>query len=81
MKESTWKGMLTGAAGGLVTWWAMDRFYKLAKASLSRHSLIPYSIGAGMGAAYGGLVVKRYRRPITRVPLGAALRLVSKGLK
>jgi hypothetical protein len=75
MKESTWKGILTGAAGGLVTWWAMDRFYKLAKASSSHHSFIPYCIGAGMGAAYGGLVVKRYPRPIARVPLGAAVYL------
>ncbi len=75
MKESTWKGMLTGAAGGLVGWWAIDRFYKLARASTSTDTLVPYFVGAGLGVAYGALIVSRDSRPIVRVPLGAAVYL------
>jgi hypothetical protein len=75
MRERTWKGVLTGMAGGLVAWWAVDRFYRLARASSSRQALIPYCVGAGAGAAYGGLVIGHNRRAITRVPLGAAVYL------
>jgi hypothetical protein len=75
MKESAWKGMVTGAAGGLVAWWAIDRFYRLARASSSGHELLPYCVGAGIGAAYGSLVLARHPLPIARVPLGAAVYL------
>jgi len=75
MRESTWKGMLTGVAGGLVAWWAIDRFYRLARASSSSHALVPYCIGAGLGVAYGGLVLQRNPPAIARVPLGAAVYL------
>ncbi len=75
MRESTWKGLITGAAGGLVAWWAINRFYRLARASSSSHALVPYCVGAGLGAAYGGFVVGRHPRPIARVPLGAAVYL------
>ncbi len=67
--------MLTGIAGGLVAWWAIDRFYRLARESSSRHAFLPYCVGAGLGAAYGAFVVRRYPRPIARVPLGAAVYL------
>jgi hypothetical protein len=75
MNESAWKGLLTGAAGGLVAWWAIDRFYRLARTSSSRHALAPYCIGAALGAAYGGFVVGRGHSAVARVPLGAAVYL------
>ena len=75
MRRSEWKEMLTGAAGGLVAWWAIDRFYKLARASSSTHSLLPYCAGAAIGAAYGVIVLGPGSRPIARVPLGAAVYL------
>ncbi len=96
MRESWWKGMITGAAGGLVAWWAMDRFYKLARASSTGHAVLPFYAGAGLGAAYGGIVLRQHPAAIARLPLGAALymakpereqprnlamRLASKGLK
>jgi len=67
--------MLTGAAGGLVAWWAIDRFYRLARANSSGEALVPYLVGAGIGAAYGGFVLRRNHRAIARVPLGAAVYL------
>ena len=74
--ESVWKGMMTGFAGGLVGWWAVNRFYRMARASSRRHVLAPYWIGAGAGAAYGVLVLSRKRIPqIARVPLSAAVYL------
>ena len=79
MRQSTWKGLVTGAAGGLVAWWAVDRFYKLARASSSSHAFVPYCLGAALGAAYGGLVIGRHPRPIARVPLGAAVYLADPG--
>ena len=75
MKESAFKGLLTGAAGGLVAWWAVDRFYRLARRSSSSHALVPYCIGAALGAAYGGFVIQRQSSAIVRVPLGAAVYL------
>ena len=75
MKESVSKGLLTGAAGGLVTWWAIDRFYQMARARSSSRALIPFCVGAGLGLGYGGLVLRRHPRPIARVPLGAAVYL------
>lgn len=75
-KEGIWKGMLTGFAGGVVGWWAVDRFYRMARASSRRHALLPYCVGAGLGAAYGGLLIAGSRSPrIARVPLGAAIYL------
>lgn len=74
--ESVWKGTMTGFAGGLVGWWAVNRFYRMARASSSRHALVPYCIGAGAGAAYGALVLSRKKAPrIARVPLSAAVYL------
>jgi hypothetical protein len=77
MKKKYWKGMLTGVAGGLVAWWAIDRFYRLARASSSSHGLVPYCLGAGAGVTYGALVLARHPRPIARVPLGAAVYLAN----
>src|SRR4051812_20101081 len=65
--------MLTGAAGGLVAWWAIDRFYRMARASSSRHAFVPYCVGAALGAAYGVLVLRGHPHAIARVPLGAAV--------
>jgi len=68
--------MLTGFAGGVVGWWAVDRFYKMARASSSRHALVPYCVGAGIGGAYGAFLLSRKQTPrIARVPLGAAVYL------
>lgn len=75
MRESTWKEFVTGAAGGLVAWWAMRRFYRLARASSSRHSLAPYCVGAGIGLAYGWLVLRGGHAAIAKVPLAAAVYL------
>jgi hypothetical protein len=75
MKRSTWRELVTGAAGGLVAWWAVDRCYRLARASSSSDALVPYCVGAAVGAAYGQFVIGRQKRAITRVPLGAALYL------
>lgn len=77
IKESTWKGLITGAAGGLVAWWAVDRLYRLSRESSSRHALIPYCVGAGIGAGYGIFVLRRHHPPIARVPLGAAVYLAN----
>ena len=67
--------MVTGAAAGLVAWWAIDRFYKLGRESSSGHRLAPFCVGAALGLGYGGLVLARHPRPIARVPLGAAVYL------
>lgn len=75
MQESTWKGLLTGIAGGLVAWWAVDRFYRLARASSIGRASVPYWIGAGIGAGYGATVIRGKRTPLARVPLGAAVYL------
>ena len=77
MAENAWKAIVTGAAGGLVAWWAIDRFYRLARTSSSSGALMPYCVGAALGAAYGQFVIRRYKRPITRVPLGAAVYLAN----
>lgn len=77
MEKSTWKGLLTGVAGGLVSWWAVDRFYRLSRASSDRHALVPYCIGAGIGAAYAALVVSSETPSIARLPLGAAIYLAN----
>src|SRR5947209_18874416 len=75
MQESIWKGLFTGAAGGLVAWWAVDRFYRMARASSRGQALAPYCIGAGLGVAYGEMVLRKRHPPLARVPLGAALYL------
>lgn len=75
MTENYRKAIITGAAGGLVAWWAVDRFYKLARASSTGKAFAPYCIGAAAGVAYGQFVVRRSRNPIARVPLGAAVYL------
>ncbi len=75
MRESTWKGLLSGAAAGMVAWWAVDRFYRLARGSSTRHDLAPYCAGAAAGAAYGWLVLRHNPHAVARVPLGAALYL------
>ena len=73
MRESVWKGLMTGMAGGLVAWWAVDRFYRLARTSASREAFGPYCVGAAIGVAYGVFVA--HRSALTRVPLGAAVYL------
>ena len=73
MRESTWKGILSGAGGGLVAWWAVDRFYRLARKSSQQHSFAPYLAGAGLGVVYGVLVLGKHPPAIARVPLGAAM--------
>ncbi len=76
MKESIGKGLLTGFAGGVVCWWAIDRFYRMARQSSRRHAIAPYAAGAGLGAAYGAFLLARRDAPkIARLPLGAALYL------
>lgn len=75
MRENAWKGFLTGAAGGLVAWWAVDRFYRMARRSSGYEALAPYCAGALAGLAYGALVIQRTPSTIVRVPLGAAVYL------
>jgi hypothetical protein len=75
MRESTWKGFITGAGAGLVACWAVDRFYRLARETSSRHALAPYCAGAVAGAAYGAFVLGRPSNAIARVPVGAAVLL------
>jgi hypothetical protein len=74
-RQNVWKGMLTGAAGGLVAWWALDRFYTLARATSSKRALIPYCAGAALGGIYGLFVLRHHPDGIARVPLGAAVYL------
>jgi hypothetical protein len=64
-------------AGGLVAWWAVDRFYRMARVSSSSQALVPYCVGAGLGVAYGELVLRRHPPAIARVPLGAAIYLAN----
>jgi hypothetical protein len=75
MRENAWKAFLTGAAGGLVAWWAVDRFYRMGQRSSGYDALGPYCAGALAGVAYGILMVKPKSRTIVRVPLGAAVYL------
>jgi len=76
MNRSTWKGALTGFGGGLVGWWAADRFYRLARSNSRQHAILPYCVGAVAGVAYGVFVVSRKSAPnVLRVPLGAAVYL------
>lgn len=67
------KGVLAGLAGGMVASWAVNRFYRLAREGSQERSILPYLIGAGIGAAYA-TVIQRHDFPLfARVPLGAAL--------
>ena len=75
MRESTWKGFITGASAGLVACWAVARFYNLARETSSRHAFAPYCVGAIAGAAYGALVLGRSSNGIARLPVGAAVYL------
>lgn len=74
MAERTFlKGMIAGAAGGMVAAWAVNRFYDMARESSHTRSIFPYLLGAGVGAAYA-TYVHRWPVPLAaRVPLGAAL--------
>jgi|GEM_PF-1894436 hypothetical protein len=67
------KGVIAGAAGGMVAAWAFNRFYDMARESSEMHSMFPYLLGAGMGAAYATYVHRRPVPLVARVPLGAAL--------
>lgn len=58
-------------------WWAVDRFYRLSRASSNRHALVPYCIGAGIGAAYAASVLGSEMPSIARLPLGAAIYLAN----
>jgi hypothetical protein len=75
MRDSVSKGLLTGIAGGLVAWWAIDRLYKLARDSSPTQALAPFCAGAAIGAGYGAFVLRGHPSPIARVPLGAAVYL------
>jgi hypothetical protein len=54
MRDGVSKGLVTGVAGGLVVWWAIDRFYKLARENSATDALTPFCAGAALGVAYGG---------------------------
>lgn len=75
MEQSFWRKVLAGAAGGLVAWWSVDRFYRLARVSSRAHSLAPYCLGAGIGVTYGVFFLRGNVSSIARVPLGAAIYL------
>ncbi|MBZ5586916.1 MAG: hypothetical protein LAQ30_32965 [Acidobacteriia bacterium] len=75
MRETTWKGVLAGMAGGLMGAWAVARFYRMARTSSRGQALAPYCIGAAMGASYGAFILSRDVPAVARVPLGAALYL------
>lgn len=67
------KGMIAGMAGGMVAAWAINRFYDMARESAATRSIVPYLVGAGVGAAYTTYVQRRPVPLVARVPLGAAL--------
>jgi hypothetical protein len=67
------KGMIAGAAGGMVAAWAINRFYDMARESSQGRSMFPYLLGASIGATYATYVQRRPVPLVARVPLGAAL--------
>lgn len=73
MEKRILKGMIGGAAAGMVASWAAHRFYDLARESSRSKALIPYLVGAGVGAAYGTMILRREVPMLARVPLGAAI--------
>ncbi len=75
MKEKTWKGLVTGMAGGLVAAWSVARFYRMARRSARGEALAPYAVGAAIGAAYGAFILTRDVPVMARIPLGAAVYL------
>jgi len=77
MRESIPKTVLAGAAAGLVVWWSVYRFYRMARDRSHRHATAPYCAGVGIGIAYGAFFLRHDARPIARVPLGAAMYLAA----
>jgi hypothetical protein len=73
MENQKFKGVLAGLAGGMVAAWAVTRFYHMARASSRTHSVVPYLVGAGLGATYVGIIQTRDVPLVARVPLGAAV--------
>jgi hypothetical protein len=73
MDGRTKKGLIAGAAAGMVASWAANRFYNLARESARTDTVMPYLLGAGAGAAYGILIQRRQFPIIARVPLTAAI--------
>jgi hypothetical protein len=73
MDRRTKKGLIAGAAAGMVASWAANRFYTLARESTRTNTVAPYLAGAGIGAAYGFLIQRRRFPMVTRVPLIAAI--------
>jgi uncharacterized membrane protein YeaQ/YmgE (transglycosylase-associated protein family) len=73
MEKRIIKGLIAGAAGGMVASWAAQRFYDMARESSHSENMTPYLIGAGIGAAYVIMLQRRELPLIARVPLGAAI--------
>jgi hypothetical protein len=72
MNENAKKQFLVGIAGGLVTWWAIDRLYSHSRSGEAA-STAPYWAGAAIGVAYGAFVLRRNPAVLARAPLVAAL--------
>ena len=67
------KAILAGVGGGMVASWALHRFYRLTRRTSRNHPILPYMIGAGVGAAYVAATRGRDIPMLARMPLGAAL--------
>lgn len=73
MDKTVVRGMVAGAAAGMVVSWALSRFYSLAKKSSVERSTLPYLVGVGVGAGYASWVLRGDAPMLARVPLGAAV--------
>jgi hypothetical protein len=67
------KAVLAGVGGGMVASWAVARFYRLARRNSRAHPILPFVIGAGIGAAYVAAIHGRDVPMLVRAPLAAAL--------
>ncbi len=67
------RAVIGGLAGGMAAAWAINRFFDLAARSTRADSLVPYVVGAGLGATYATYVHRRDVPLVARVPLGAAI--------
>lgn len=75
--SKVFKAVLAGVGGGMVASWAVTRFYRLARRSSGAHPVLPYVVGAGIGAAYVAAIHGREVPVLARMPLGAALWLAA----
>jgi uncharacterized membrane protein YeaQ/YmgE (transglycosylase-associated protein family) len=75
--SKAFKAVLAGVGGGMVASWAVTRFYRLSRRSSRDHAILPYVVGAGIGAAYVAAIHGREVPMLARVPLGAALWLAA----